>query len=183
MSDVPRHCEADLPEPASVPFKGFVTTLRPPRPGGDCVGQKELLINKGLRVACWQVVVAPEGCEMRIHNCHPVATLKEITPCLSVSYSLYELPTTGLALGYLGISWPPFGRHRVGRMEEPATRWPPTEEPTFMEKTLEPQQGNSPLPTECSQASFEFGRHFRRPVVARFGLAAGLRPGVGRGGW
>ena len=28
-----------------MPFKGFVTTLRPPRPGGDCVGQKELLIN------------------------------------------------------------------------------------------------------------------------------------------
>ena len=24
-----------------MPFKGFVTTLRPPRPGGDCVGQKE----------------------------------------------------------------------------------------------------------------------------------------------
>ena len=37
-----------------------------------------------------------------------------------------------------------------------------------MEKTLEPQQGNSPLPTECTQASFEFGRHFRRQVVARF---------------
>ena len=88
-----------------MPFKGFVTTLRPPRPGGDCVGQKELLINKGLRVeqGCWQVVVqSPEGCEMRIHNCHPVATLKEITPCLSVSYSLYELPTTGLACRVFG---------------------------------------------------------------------------------
>ena len=86
-----------------MPFKGFVTTLRPPRPGGDCVGQKELLINKGLRVeqGCWQVVVqSPEGCEMQIHNCHPVAILKEITPCLSVSYSLYELPTTGLE--YIG---------------------------------------------------------------------------------
>ena len=130
--------------PRKKSFKGFVTTLRPPRPGGDCVGQKELLINKGLRVeqGCWQVVVqSPEGCEMRIHNCHPVATLKEITPCLSVSYSLYELPTTGLACRYLGISWPPFGlrcdcgRRRVGRMEEPATRWPPTknpEEPNFV---------------------------------------------------
>ena len=39
---------------------------------------------------------------MRIHNCHPVATLKEITPCLSVSYSLYELPTTGLACRVFG---------------------------------------------------------------------------------
>ena len=72
---------------------------------------------------------------MRIHNCHPVATLKEITPCLSVSYSLYELPTTGLACRVFGISWPPFGlrcdcgRRRVGRMEEPATRWPPTKNP------------------------------------------------------
>ena len=97
-----------------MPFKGFVTTLRPPRSGGDCVGQKELLINKWLRVeqGCWQVVVqSPEGCEMRIHNCHPVATLKEITPCLSVSYSLYELPTTGLACrvfgDFLAAFWAP----------------------------------------------------------------------------
>ena len=35
----------------------------------------------------------------------------------------------------MGISWPPFGlrcdcgRRRVGRMEEPATRWPPTKNP------------------------------------------------------
>ena len=47
-----------------------------------------------------------------------------------------------------------------------------------MEKTLEPQQGNSPLPTECTQASFEFGRHFRRQVVARF--EGGATPPTGR---
>ena len=104
-----------------MPFKGFVTTLRPPRPGGDCVGQKELLINKGLRVeqGCWQVVVqSPEGCEMRIHNCHPVATLKEITPCLSVSY---ELPTTGLACrvfgDFLAAFWAPILRATSGRQD------------------------------------------------------------------
>ena len=37
-----------------------------------------------------------------------------------------------------------------------------------MEKTLEPRKRNSPLSTECSQASFGFGEHFRRQVVARF---------------
>ena len=64
---------------------------------------------------------------MRIR--HPVATLKEITPCLSVSYSLYELPTTGLACrvfgDFLAAFWAPIdcGRRRVGRMEEPDPFW------------------------------------------------------------
>ena len=33
---------------------------------------------------------------------------------------------------------------------------------------LRPQRGSSPVVTECSQASFAFGQHFRREVVARF---------------
>ena len=122
-----------------MPFKGFVTTLRPPRPGGDCVGHKELLINKGLRVeqGCWQVVVqSPEGWKCGSTTVIQWPTLKDDElPVYQCLIPFTSCPRPDWRVGYLGISWPPFGlrcdcgRRRVGRMEEPATRWPATKNP------------------------------------------------------